>query len=524
MAAAGFVLLAASAGSATDGFGSSVTTVPVAAGGSASAAQTVHLDPLPQKGDVLLAFDDTGSMGSALATAKTDTTSIVSTLQTDFAGFGGSVQFAVAHFQDYGGTAFDATMTDVPWQLDQPLTTVAADVQNAIPSTTGDGGDLPESYFRAFYEASVFPWDTGAERFLIVLGDQTGHDPAQQSTYPSCPNTVGGVDPGVTASGPLSATTAINDLKTAHVTLSFVHYDTSSISSPVPKACHDELAAATGGSAVDGGATGVGSVATQIETLVQNAARHIGSLTATATTSTGGSTPDPTANPGSWVSFTGLPSTIDLAANGSDIPFSAVVAPPAGAVPGTYSVDIKVVADNVVRATETLTITVKTPISSLNVSATPASVGAGIDQIKLSDIPNAWLGYYAGSILSGPVGSTPVGSTPVGSTPVGSTPGRFDAGRLDAGGLDAGRFDAGGLDAGRLHRALRHAGRFDAGRLHRALVRPSLADRSHGDDLGSDSVCAARRAAAARRSRSVISRTASAARRRLLSTGSRRCR
>ncbi len=82
VAAAAFVLLAASAGNATDGFGgTSVTTVPVAAGGSASAAQTVHLDALPQKGDVLLAFDDTGSMSTALAAASSDATTIVSTLQ-----------------------------------------------------------------------------------------------------------------------------------------------------------------------------------------------------------------------------------------------------------------------------------------------------------------------------------------------------------------------------------------------------------------------------------------------------------
>ncbi len=335
------------------------------------------------------------------------------------------MQFAVGYFQDYGGPPFDAFFpNEVPWKLQQPLTNNAGLIGAAIPTTTGSGGDFPESYFRVFYEASTFPWESGAERFLIVLGDQTGHDPTQQATFADCPNTsaVDGVDPGTTASGPLSATAAIHYLTQAHVTLSFVHYDTGASNSPVPKACHDELAAATGGSAVDGGANATGSVATQIESLVQRAARHISSLSATATTSSGGNAPDPSANPGSWVSFTGLPNTVDLAATGSDIPFSAVVAPPAGAVPGTYKVDINLVADNVVRATETLTITVKTPISSLNVSASPTSVGAGIDQIKLTNIPNAWLGYYAGSILSGPVGSTPVGSTPVGSTPVGSTP------------------------------------------------------------------------------------------------------
>ncbi len=55
-------------------------------------------------------------------------------------------------------------------------------------------------------------------------------------------------------------------------------------------------------------------------------------------------------------------------------------------------------------------------------NATPSSAGAGIDQVPISTIPNAWLSFFAGSTNSTPVGSTPVGSTPVGSTPVGSTP------------------------------------------------------------------------------------------------------
>ena len=60
--------------------------------------------------------------------------------------------------------------------------------------------------------------------------------------------------------------------------------------------------------------------------------------------------------------------------------------------------------------------------SNLTVNANPSSAGAGIDQVKISDVPNAWLSFFAGSTTSDPVGSTPVGSTPVGSTPVGSTP------------------------------------------------------------------------------------------------------
>ena len=61
-------------------------------------------------------------------------------------------------------------------------------------------------------------------------------------------------------------------------------------------------------------------------------------------------------------------------------------------------------------------------LSNLTVNASPSNAGAGIDQVPISTIPNAWLSFFAGSTSSTPVGSTPVGSTPVGSTPVGSTP------------------------------------------------------------------------------------------------------
>src|SRR3954466_7258795 len=72
------VLLAAASGAATDGFTGSVSSVNVAAGGPVSAAQTVHLDALPPKADVVLAFDTTGSMGGLLSAASTDAANIVS--------------------------------------------------------------------------------------------------------------------------------------------------------------------------------------------------------------------------------------------------------------------------------------------------------------------------------------------------------------------------------------------------------------------------------------------------------------
>src|SRR5581483_7217004 len=74
------------------------------------------------------------------------------------------------------------------------------------------------------------------------------------------------------------------------------------------------------------------------------------------------------------------------------------------------------------RATGTLRVTVVAPITNLAISASPTTTAAGLGQVPLLSIPNAWLSYYAGSTRSSPVGATPVGATPVGATTVGATP------------------------------------------------------------------------------------------------------
>ena len=193
------------------------------------------------------------------------------------------------------------------------------------------------------------------------------------------------------------------------------------------------------------------------------------------------------------MSFTGVP-TGPLTAP-LDQSFTAVVSPPADAVPGTYKVDVKVSADGVSRTSQPLTITVKTPLSGLTVSATPANVGAGIDEVKLTDIPNAWLGFYAGS--------TPVGSTRSGRHPWarlrwldtgGIHAGRIDSRGLDSRWLDSRGLDPRGIDTRGLDGAVRHAGRVDTGWLdtggvdRRALVDSFVSDRAGRHLVGSDPV------------------------------------
>jgi hypothetical protein len=420
----GLVLFGAASGAATDAFTPAASSVSVAAGGSVTAAESVHLDALPATADVVLAFDTTGSMGTLLGDATTDANAIVSGLQTEFP-VAGSLRFAVVDFRDYPGSPFGGAPTDYPYQLDRGFTD-STSVATALSSLAlGDGGDLPEAYFGIFKKVAALPWSPGAERILVVLGDQTGHDNHQQNSFADCPNspTYTAGDPTTDVSldpddgTPISAATAVQTLKSANVSLSFVTYATESSPATI-SACHAELAAPTGGSNVDSG--GGTSLAGNIKKLVNDAAAHVGALTVAAATSDGGVPAGGTPDPASWVSFTGVPTTSLTAP--LDQGFSAVVAPPADAVPGTYKVDIKVSADGALRTTQQLTIVVKTPISGLSAAVTPSSLGAGIDQVKLGDIPNAWLGFYAGSIVGSPVGSTPVGSTPVGSTPVGSTP------------------------------------------------------------------------------------------------------
>ena len=420
LAAACITLLAAGSGGATDGFPTATTNVNVAAGGTSHANETVHLDPAPAAADVLLAFDTTGSMYSAITQAKTDAAAIVTGVTMQIPG----ARFAVADFRDYQVPEYGAGSQDYPYKLDTPGGFTSAGVGDPINALTlGYGGDAPEAYNRLFYESysdAALNWASGAQRVVVVLGDELGHD-ANASAFSSACLDTAPTDPGRDGifgnADDLPTKTVLDGMKAHATSLSFVSYAPAGT---VQQQCQSAMAGYTGGSLVQGtgDATAAGALAGQIVTLVKNAAAHIGTLTATAT-----NVGDGTGNPASWLSFTGLPATADVnQALGTDFPFSVVVTPPADAAPGDYQVKVNVVANGVTRASQPLTISVKTPLSGLSVSATPTTVGAGIDQVKLTDVPNGTLSFLAGSTTSSPVGSTPVGSTPVGSTPVGSTP------------------------------------------------------------------------------------------------------
>src|ERR671934_407052 len=266
LCAAAAVVLALGAGSAgADGITPASTTLNLSVGSSTTLHQTLHLDALPPKADVLLAIDSTGSMGTAISEARSDANSIVSAIQAQIP----NARFAVANFKDYPFSPFGGS-TDYPWQLNQDLTTNGPSANPACPGLTeiqcalngfsaSGGSDNPEAYNRAFYEAYHDPalhWAAGSPRFMIVLGDSLPHDSTQNADFPSCPNTTP-TDPGPDGiqgnADDLKTRATLTTLRQNNTNLSFVTYNPTGIpwgSGFTTAGCQKELAEYTGGQQV----------------------------------------------------------------------------------------------------------------------------------------------------------------------------------------------------------------------------------------------------------------------------------
>jgi len=127
--------------------------------------------------DILFAFDTTGSMGGAIEDAQDNAIAIMNALKA----FNPDAAFGVAHFEDYNFLPYGAA-TDKPYELTQPITTDTTAVTTAINLLAlGSGGDGPQSYTRVMYETyndalSGIAWRAGAQRILIILGDNVSHD------------------------------------------------------------------------------------------------------------------------------------------------------------------------------------------------------------------------------------------------------------------------------------------------------------------------------------------------------------
>lgn len=130
--AAALVLLVAPETSTGAGGDAISAQAPVAlvAGGTTTLPQTLHLDTSPPAADVLLAFDTTGSMASAITDAETDAEGIVQGVQNSIP----NARFALADFKDYPTFPFGTPPTSTA-TVHQPCTADGCDPFSTSIST-----------------------------------------------------------------------------------------------------------------------------------------------------------------------------------------------------------------------------------------------------------------------------------------------------------------------------------------------------------------------------------------------------
>ena len=146
------------------------------------------------------------------------------------------------------------------------FTSSCAAVQAAINTmAAAGGGDFPEAYNWVFNKAYSDPAldasrNPAAVQFLVVLGDAPPHNSPAPTVAPACGN-----QPPADAG--INSTSEIGGLNANDITLLMINYGGQ-------LSCYQQLAGATGGTAVNAGANLSGTIIGQI----QAAAAHIDSV------------------------------------------------------------------------------------------------------------------------------------------------------------------------------------------------------------------------------------------------------
>jgi von Willebrand factor type A domain-containing protein len=213
--------------------------------------------------DVLFVFDTTGSMGAALAEAKAQVTDAIASVREKYPD------------SDFGlATVGDYDPGDTPWALKQPLTSDSSKVQTALDPLAADGGgDSPEAYGRALFEAATntgIGWRAGAKQILILVNDDVPHDndlnegvPADIQDQPSPwdTGTDAGTDATVGTADDIDWQAQLAALKAKGIIFATVFYSGSSTYQPY----WDWWTKQTGGSTtVGGGTTSLGDILAEL--------------------------------------------------------------------------------------------------------------------------------------------------------------------------------------------------------------------------------------------------------------------
>jgi hypothetical protein len=148
--------------------------------------KTVEIPELPPRGDVVFAFDLTGSMSGIINTAKANSTDIMDCVDA----LGVDVNYGVMSYMDYPHTYNScgyyagygsSYWGDYAYGLNQSVTSNRTAVETAINGLTlGGGGDGPQDYTRIFHEsyadAANISYRSGSKKILVNFGDNVPHD------------------------------------------------------------------------------------------------------------------------------------------------------------------------------------------------------------------------------------------------------------------------------------------------------------------------------------------------------------
>ncbi|WP_181537162.1 Calx-beta domain-containing protein, partial [[Anoxybacillus] calidus] len=138
--------------------------------------------PPIKKLDVVFVIDTTGSMGAEIENAKRRSIDIMNNIRSKVE----DAYFGVVSFRDYYGSysysgyySTYGSSGDKPYYIEQTLTNDISSVSDAIQSLyASGGGDWPESYTRALFEASKpsMNWREDSKKIIVLIGDAPTHD------------------------------------------------------------------------------------------------------------------------------------------------------------------------------------------------------------------------------------------------------------------------------------------------------------------------------------------------------------
>jgi Mg-chelatase subunit ChlD len=307
-----------------DEFQPNPVAVTLQAGASTTVHKTLHLDALPGAADIIIAIDTTGSMSAAIAQAKAQASQLCTDVQNQIPG----ARFAVFDFRDVP----DRPATQGVLILTPVFTSSCAAVQAAINTmAAGGGGDFPEAYNWVFNKAYTDATldasrNPDAVQFLVVLGDAPPHNNPAPTVAPACG--ANSADAGITSDSEIAG------LNTNDITLLMINYGGV-------LSCYQQLAGATGGTAVNSG----GDLSDDIITQIQAAAAHIDTVNLVVSGQC----------PPVQIAFNPVPPYGPFTAPVT-IPFDEMITAPT--VPGVYTCIVTAVVDGTARARQQVVVTV----------------------------------------------------------------------------------------------------------------------------------------------------------------------